>query len=165
MLFRSAVTQSHAFADTPLYAAPERLRGGDEAIDARADIYSLGVTLYEAITLSPPYHGRSTGEVLRRMERGKLPPMRARTRYVSDDLQTVLEKAMEPDPQDRYANAAALADDLERLLSLQPVLARPAGVLRKLGKAARRNRRLLAAAAGGALAVALFAWQIGRAHV
>jgi tetratricopeptide (TPR) repeat protein len=155
-----AITQSHAFAGTPLYAAPERLRAGDEAIDARADIYSLGVTLYEAITLSPPYHGRSTGEVLRKMERGKLPPLRARIRFVSGDLQTVLEKAMETDPADRYAKAGALADDLERLLSLQPVLARPAGLLRRLGKAARRSRRLLAAAAAGAAAVALLAWPV-----
>jgi hypothetical protein len=154
------VTQTQAFAGTPLYAAPERLRDGDEGLDCRADVYSLGVTLYEAITLAPPYEGRSTNEVLRKIERGRLPPLRARAPNVSHDLQTVLEKAMEPEPRDRYASAAAFADDLERLLALQPVHARPAGMLRRLAKAARRHRRILLAGAVGAATVALAAWPL-----
>src|SRR5262249_58697485 len=95
----AAAPQTRASAGTPLYAAPERLRDGDEGLDCRADVYSLGVTLYEAITLAPPYEGRSTNEVLRRIERGRLPPLRARAPNVSHDLQTVLEKAMEPEPR------------------------------------------------------------------
>ncbi|MGE3175553.1 MAG: protein kinase [Planctomycetota bacterium] len=153
-----AVTQTIQFAGTPIYAAPERLRDGDLDLDGRADVYSLGVTLYEAITLSPPYQGRSTQEVLRRIENGDLVPLRRRAPHVSRDLQTVLQKAMDADPRHRYATAGDFADDLERLLSLQPVHARPKGPARRLWLAMRRQRRPLLGGLVGALLVTLGLW-------
>ncbi len=146
------------FAGTPIYAAPERLRGGDAAVDARADVYSLGVTLYEALSLSPPFAGSTTHEVLRRIESGRLPALRRQAPHVSADLETVLAKAMELDPRHRYASADAFADDLERLLSLQPIQARPAGPLRRAVKFVRRNHRMVLSAVCGALLVAAVAW-------
>ena len=146
------------FAGTPVYAAPERLRGGDAGLDARADVYSLGVTLYEALSTKPPFDGASTHEVLRRMETGAAPPLRERSPHVPRDLAIVVHKAMDPDPRHRYASAAAFADDLERLLALQPIEAAPTGPLRRAWRFALRNRRLFAAAAAGALAVAGLVW-------
>lgn len=148
------------FAGTPVYAAPERLRGGGGPIDARTDVYSLGITLYEALTSSPPFAGSSTDEVLRRIEGGNTPPLRQRAPHVSADLATILHKAIEPDPRRRYATADELADDLERLLELRPIHARPARPLRRAAKFLSRNRRLVLAATAGAAMVALAAWPL-----
>jgi len=155
-----AATQTVSFAGTPIYAAPERLRNGDLELDGRADVYSLGVTLYEAITLSPPVQGRSTQELLRKIEAGQVVPLRRRAPHVSRDLQTVLQMAMAADPRRRYATADAFADDLERLLALQPVRARPDGLLRRLVLATNRQRKVLLAAGAGAVLVALLAWPV-----
>ena len=149
-----SVTRPGAFVGTPIYASPEQLRAGDEELDGRADVYSLGVTLYEAIALSPPFSGSSTTEVLRRIEAGRIPPLRRQAPHVSRDLETVLSKAMEPAAHDRYASAAEFGDDLERLLHLQPIKARPAGLVRRGAKFARRHRRTLIAGVVGAVVVA-----------
>jgi hypothetical protein len=151
-------TQVAGFAGTPVYAAPERLRDGDANLDPRADVYSLAVSLYEALTLQPPFAGSTTHEVLRRIESGNLPALRKQAPHVSRDLETVLEKAMEVDPKHRYATADAFADDLERLLSLQPIFARPAGPLRATAKLVRRHQRVVLSALAGALLVAGLTW-------
>lgn len=149
---------ARGFAGTPVYAAPERLRGGDADIDARADVYSLGVTLYEALALAPPFGGSTTAEVLRRIENGRLPALRQQAPHVPRDLETVLGKAMEADPRHRYPTADAFADDLERLLNLQPILAQPAGPMRRFGKFLRRHQRVVGAALAGALLVTGVLW-------
>ncbi len=155
-----AITQNGDFAGTPTYAAPERLRDGDLALDGRADVYSLGATLYEAISLAPPYQGRSSQEVLRRIENGVVVPLRKRAPFVSRDLQTVIQTAMETDPARRYATAAEFADDLDRLLALQPIHARPRGLVRKAAMYVRRHRKSLTAAIAGALFVAAGLWPV-----
>jgi len=148
------------FAGTAVYAAPERLRGGEDRADARADIYSLGVTLFEALSLSPPFPGNTTHDVLRRIESGRTLSLRQVAPHVSRDLETVVQKAMEADPRHRYASADEFADDLERLLSLQPIQARPAGLLRRGWQCARRNQRVLGAALAGALLVTGLLWPL-----
>jgi len=149
-----------AFAGTPVYAAPERLRSGDADIDARADVYSLGVTLYEALTLGPSFGGTTTSEILQHIEDGNLPSLRKRAPNVSRDLETVITKAMEPDRRRRYATADEFADDLERLLSLQPIHARPAGPFRRAAKFVRRHQRVAIAAVAGAVVVAAVAFPV-----
>lgn len=152
---------THAsFAGTPVYAAPERLRNGDADLDARADVYSLGVTLYEAFSLATPFGGKTTHEVLRRIEEGNLPSLRKCAPHVSRDLEIVVAKAMEPDRRHRYATADEFADDLERLLSLQPISARPAGPVRRTWKFVRRHQKLAMAAAGGAVLVAAITFPV-----
>ena len=148
------------FAGTPVYAAPERLRGDEDAVDARTDIYSLGVTLYEALTTTPPFAGTTTHEVLRRIESGHAASLRDRAPHVSRDLAVIVQKAMERDPRHRYVTADELADDLERLLDLQPIHAKPAGPLRRTMKFVRRHQRVVVAAIASAVLVGLGLWPI-----
>ena len=148
------------FAGTPVYAAPERLRGNEDAVDARTDVYSLGVTLYEALTMTPPFAGNTTHEVLRRIESGHAASLRERAPHVSRDLATIVQKAMERDPRHRYATADDLADDLERLLDLQPIRAQPAGPVRRALKFVRRHQRVVVTAVASAVLVGLGLWPI-----
>ncbi|MBI1850332.1 MAG: protein kinase [Planctomycetes bacterium] len=150
-----SLSRSGDFVGTPAYAAPEQLRG-DRTLTPSADVYALGATLYHALTLRAPYSGRSTSEILRQIEAGSAPLIRRVVRDLPPDLETIIAKAMDPDSTRRYASADELADDLERLLTLQPIVARPAGILSRALKLVRRNRRsLLAALLGGTLALAI----------
>ncbi|MCR9245680.1 MAG: protein kinase [bacterium] len=150
----------HAFAGTPVYAAPERLRGGDHEVGPQTDIYSLGVTLYELLTQEQPALGNTTDEVLRRIERGDLQPLHQVAPHIPADLATIVQKAMETDPRHRFATADELADDLERLLAFEPIHARPAGPGRRFVKFLRRNRRVVTAGVVGAILVAGTIWPI-----
>lgn len=150
-------SRSGVFVGTLAYAAPEQLRG-ECAIDARADVYALGATLYHALTLRAPFEGNGTGEILRRIESGDAPPIRRVDPRVSFDLQTIVSKAMEPEAARRYASADDLADDLQRLLELQPIHARPSGFVTRSLKRLRRNRSaIVVAAAASALTIAVAA--------
>lgn len=150
------VTQPGHFVGTPAYAAPEQLRGSTVELDARTDVYGLGVTLYHALTLRLPFQGSGTADLLRRIEAGQVEPLRRANPHLSADLQTIVAMAMEPDPARRYQTADELADDLERLLNLQPIQARPAGLMTRTVKLARRNRgAVVGAVLGGALALLL----------
>lgn len=152
--------QNRKFAGTPVYAAPERLRGNDLDVSPVADVYSLGVTLHEVLTLNPPFQGSTTDEVLRRIESGNVIPLRQQAPHISRDLATIVSKAMELDPRHRYAKASDLADDLERLLKLQPIHAQPAGPVRRAVKFVRRHQKAFVAATCGAAMVALVSWPL-----
>ncbi len=145
-------TEAGQFLGTLAYAAPEQLRGEHDAVSERSDVYALGATLYEVLSLARPFKGGapSPAEMLRRIERGP-EPLRHRAPGLSRDLETIVQKAMDPDSARRYASADELADDLERLLSLQPIRARPAGPVTLIIKLARRNRIGLAGLAAGVL--------------
>ncbi len=149
-----SLTQSGDFTGTPYYVSPEQARGSVRALDRRADVYSLGVTLYELITLRRPFEGPSTAQILRAIQVREPVPPRRRNPLVPRDLETVCLTAMEKDPARRYATAAEFAADLQRFLDFQPVQARPVGAARKLVRWAQRNRAL-AAAAGLALLIAV----------
>lgn len=143
------------FVGTPAYAAPEQLRG-ERSIGPAADVYALGATLYHALALRLPHPEPGTAEILRSIEGQGAPPIRRAVRELPSDLETIVATAMDPDPSRRYASANLLADDLERLLALQPIAAKRAGLVSRAWKLARRNQRALAGAlCGGALALAV----------
>ncbi len=159
------LTQIGHFVGTLTYAPPEQLGGESETLDARSDVYALGVTLYEALTLHLPFDetrgagGRSrtrrqqtpTG-MLRLIEDHRIVPLRAWNRRLPRDLETIVLKAMDPERARRYATADELADDLERMLSLQPIRARPAGLTTRSLKLLRRNRAAALGIAAGSIA-------------
>lgn len=156
-----ALTLTGHFVGTPAFAAPEQLRGAGAALDARTDVYGLGVTLYHALALRLPFESATGSELLRKIEAGAATPLREVNPRVTVDLQTIVAKAMDADPARRYATADELADDLERLLHLQPIKARPAGLITRTIKLARRNRGTVIGSVLGVVAALALAMLIG----
>jgi formylglycine-generating enzyme required for sulfatase activity len=115
----------------------EQLSGN--AIDGRADLYALGVVLYEMLAHTRPFEGATTGAVLDAIARSAPVPLPQACPTVSRDLAAVVAKAMARDVADRYADAGALAADLGAALAGEPVSARPPGALRRLRGWARRE--------------------------
>jgi tetratricopeptide (TPR) repeat protein len=122
--------------------APERFDGRSEP---RSDVYSLGVTLYELLTLSPLFAESSTAKLIERVKNDDPAPLRRLDRRIALDLETIVQKAMAKEPEARYASATALAEDLRRFLNHEPVLARPIGPGARLARWCRRQPRLATA--------------------
>jgi formylglycine-generating enzyme required for sulfatase activity/predicted Ser/Thr protein kinase len=139
----TVATRSAGFMGTPSYAAPEQIDAHIGPIDARTDVYALGATLYELVTGVVPFSGNTTEQVLHGIVSASLTAPRRRNKALSRDLETVILKAMERDPRRRYVDAAAFADDIDALLALRPIAARPPSVVRR-GVAWVRHRPLLA---------------------
>jgi len=154
------------FAGTPAYSSPEQLRA-IERLDVRTDVYSLGATLFHALTLRRPHAGDSAVQVLRSIETtasqtaprlrrssaGKHPT----TPAIPRDLETIVRKAMDPDRERRYDTAAEMAADLSRFLDDRPIRARPVSLYAHTTKFVRRNRRAVWTGAIVALLVGLLA--------
>ena len=154
---KSMLTRTGAVVGTPFYMPPEQARG-DNDIDQRADIYALGVILYELLTLKLPFHGETTMEVYHKiLEEEALPP-RHHDPKIPLDVQTISLKAMDKDPARRYASAKDLADDVQRYLQGEPIMARPLNPIQKLLKRAKKN---LPAVAVGSLMVFALAGSAG----
>ena len=131
------VSQTGDVVGTLRYMAPERFQG---KVDTRSDIYSLGLTLYELLTLRPAYEHSNPSMLMKRITEEQ--PVRPRlvNGAIPRDLETIVLKATASDPAHRYATAADLADDLARFVDDQPVRARRVGPGERLWRWARRNR-------------------------
>ena len=153
------LTQTDEALGTPRYMSPEQASGRRTPIDGRTDVYSLGATLYELLTLTSPFPGDNRLELLRQITQDEPTPPRKIEPGIPADLETIVLKAMAKAPSDRYATAAELADDLGRFLDDRPIRARRPSLLNRAGKWARRHRKLMAgvAATGLVLAVAVAA--------
>jgi WD40 repeat protein len=144
---------------TPQYMAPEQAAGASAALTTAADIYSLGVILYEAFAGRPPFRADSALETLRLARETAPPPLRTLAPAVPRDLEVICLKCLAKEPAARYASAAALAEDLERTLEGRTILARPATTGERMWRWAKRNR-LLAGVSATAIAL-LLALSIG----
>jgi eukaryotic-like serine/threonine-protein kinase len=135
----TGVTRSGDLVGTLRYMSPEQALGRRGALDHRTDVYSLGATLYELLTLEPAFGGDDRQELLRRIVAEEPRPARRLNPAVPADLETVVAKAMAKAPDERYATAQELADDLRRFLEDRPVRARRPSLWQKGRKWARRN--------------------------
>jgi serine/threonine protein kinase len=150
---QAGLTMTGDLVGTLRYMSPEQALAQRVTIDHRTDVYSLGVTLYELLTLEPAFGGRDRQELLRQIafEEPKVP--RRLNKAVPRELETIVLKAMEKDPNDRYATAQAMADDLRRFLEDKPIRARRPSMLDRVRKWSWRHRGVLSAAAVSAVVV------------
>jgi tetratricopeptide (TPR) repeat protein len=160
----AGLTLSGDLLGTLRYMSPEQALGQRSVLDQRTDVYSLGVTLYELLALRPAYDGRSREAVLRQLAFEEPPPPRRLNGAVPAELETVILKAMSKLPEERYATAQELADDLRRFLEDKPVRARKPGLAQRALRWARRHRPLVGAAAA-TLVVAVVALAVSTVFV
>lgn len=157
------VTISGEFFGTPHYVSPEQAAGQSGLVGPASDQYSLGATLYECLTLRPPFDGDSISVVLSNVLSAEPRGARQVNPTLPKDIDTILAKTLSKRPQNRYDTAADFAEDLERFSSGRPILARRANWLQHLAKWARRRPAVaillvlvIAMLLGGA---AVWSWQ------
>ena len=134
------LTMSGLVIGTAHYMAPEQARGETERLDRRTDVYSLGATLYETLSGRTPFQGNSTAEVLAKVLQEEPPPLRKNDASIPVDLETIVMKCLEKEPQKRYESAKAVAEDLQRYLDGEPIAARPIRWSERLVKKAKKNK-------------------------
>ncbi|MFL6198030.1 MAG: protein kinase domain-containing protein [Thermoanaerobaculia bacterium] len=154
------LTRTGLISGTPAYVSPEQAQGGQ--LDRRTDVYSLGVVLYELLTESPPFAGTTAAGTLVRVLQEEPEPPRRRKPSIPADLETVVLKCLEKDPERRYDSARALAEDLDRWLEGDPIAARPAGLAYRAGKRLRKNRALAVVAAAALVLLAVLGAEVLR---
>ncbi|MBK8100610.1 MAG: protein kinase [Planctomycetes bacterium] len=158
----TSLTRSGQIVGTLAFAPPEQLAGANERIGPPSDVFALGAMLHLALAGSPAFPGQSAVELCASIEARRRQPL---TKLgLPRDLETVVGKCLEPRMADRYATADAVAADLENVLALRPIAARPIAALPRLWRLARRNRRAVVAAGLAALVMALVTvlatWQV-----
>lgn len=129
---------SRSGAGTPFYRSPEQVRE-TEHLDSRSDVFSLGVTMYELLVGRRPFDASSTQAVNDQILHLDPPAPRQVRPEIPRDLETICLHALEKDPDRRYPDAAAFAEDLDHFLHHRPIQARPASPLRRLAKLVRRR--------------------------
>jgi tetratricopeptide (TPR) repeat protein len=130
-------TRQTLLAGTPAYMSPEQI-STPERTDVRSDVYGLGATLYEALTGTPPYRGPVEILIRQIVDQEPVAPRRLNL-SIPLDLETICLKCLAKAPEQRYATAQLLADDLRRYLDGKPIAARPVGLAGRLTKAIRRR--------------------------
>jgi tetratricopeptide (TPR) repeat protein/predicted Ser/Thr protein kinase len=154
------LSMSGSIGGTAVYMSPEQARGGH--LDRRADVYSLGASLYEILTGRPPFEGNNAYEVLKAIENSEPPRPRKLDPLIHRDLDTIVLKCLEKDRNRRYDSARELAEELDRFLSHEPIRARPPSTLYRLRMNLAKRKAFVASAgvAVAALAALLIAWTV-----
>jgi serine/threonine protein kinase/WD40 repeat protein len=155
MLGEAGLTMTGDLVGTLRYMSPEQALAKRIPVDHRADIYSLGATLYELLTLRPVYNGQDRQEVLHQIafEEPRLP--RRLNKAIPVELDIIIRKTLGKDPAERYATARELADDLRRFLDDKPIQAKPPSFLDRTWKWARRHQGVVATGIVGLIVAVL----------
>ncbi|MCA9130320.1 MAG: protein kinase [Planctomycetales bacterium] len=138
------VTRSGAILGTPSYMSPEQAMGRVKSLSVAADIYALGAILYATLTGGPPFRAESDLLTLRKVIDDPPRPPRVVRPEIDRNLETICLKCLEKLPASRYSSARHLAEDLERYLRGEPVLARPVSATERQWRWCRRNPGLAA---------------------
>jgi serine/threonine protein kinase len=167
MLEQPGMTITGEFVGTPAYMSPEQITAGRVPVDHRTDVYSLGATLYELLTLRPPFRADGRDKLLAMVIQKEPPLPRSVDPKIPRDLETICLKCLDKDPDRRYQSAKELADDLRRYVNRFAILARRSGALARAKKWMKRNPAL--SVAGLVILLALgtagfFAWQAHRSE-
>ncbi len=150
------LTHTGDILGTLRYMAPERFRGEG---DARADVYALGLTLYELLALRTPFESSDRLKLIEQIKAEEPPEPRTLDARIPRDLETIVLKAMEKDPKDRYQTADAMGEDLRRFLADEPIRARQVSAAERYWRWARRNPAI--AMLSGVLSAVLVTATIG----
>jgi serine/threonine protein kinase/WD40 repeat protein len=132
-------TRTQAVVGTPAYMAPEQAGGQGKFVGPQADVYALGVILYQCLTGDVPFRDEDNWSLLRKVLEEQPPPPRKLAPGVPRDLELICLKCLEKEPHLRYPTANELADDLRRFLDGRPVTARPISTARRVWRWCRRN--------------------------
>ncbi len=157
------MTLTGSLVGTPRYMSPEQVSGNGQGLGQRCDIYSLGVTLYEMLTLEPLFDGQTREQVIVQILNQEPPGPRQIDRRIPTDLDTICRTAIAKDPNRRYASAGEFAEDLRRYLDGRVIQAKPPGVADRLAKLVCRRKVTTALTVGIILALA-FAGSIAWEH-
>ncbi|MCY3003498.1 MAG: serine/threonine-protein kinase [Planctomycetota bacterium] len=153
------LSRTGELAGSPFYMSPEQASARRRAVDARSDVFSLGATLYEALTLVRAFDGDTLTQVLEKILVVDPPDPRALRSMCPRELSVICLKMLEKEPRRRYASMAEVAQELRRFLANEPILARPAGPVTRSVKWCRRHPVLAASAAILLASSGLLAWQ------
>jgi serine/threonine protein kinase/Flp pilus assembly protein TadD len=167
VLSDARLTLTGDLVGTLRYMSPEQALAKRVVVDHRTDVYSLGATLYELLTLEPAFGGDDRQELLRQIAFEEPRPLRPVNKAVPAELETIVLKAMAKEPADRYATAQELADDLRRFLEDKAILAKRPTLGRQLARWSRRHKAAVLSAGLVLLAllggIAVSTWQAVRA--
>ncbi|HKE02034.1 MAG TPA: bifunctional serine/threonine-protein kinase/formylglycine-generating enzyme family protein, partial [Planctomycetota bacterium] len=162
----ASLSSAGGFRGTPHYAAPEQVEPDRGEVGPATDVYGLGVTLYECVTGRAAFSGKTSEQVLHQVLVQDPPAPRRVVPSISRDVEAVIQKAIEKEPARRYSSAAALAADLEAILELRPISARPISAAARLARWSRRNPAKASAAVMAVLLVvvapSVIAWRESR---
>lgn len=158
----STVTRTLEVLGTPSYMAPEQAVGNNSAVGTSSDVYGLGAALYQLLTGHPPFAGGTTYETIKLLLDTEPRQPRLWNSKIDRDLSTICLKCLEKDPKRRYSSALALAEDLERWLRHEPILARRTGPFARGKKWVQRNPTSALLAASLVALAAAAGWIISK---